>query len=43
MANIKDFYTRIQHKIDTEENWNKAVNFVPLKGEIIIYAYEYVY
>lgn len=37
MANIKDFYTRIQHKIDTEENWNKAVNFVPLKGEIIIY------
>ena len=36
MAN-NNFYARIQQKIDTEENWNKAVNFVPLKGEIIIY------
>lgn len=29
--------TRISHKIDIEENWNKATNFIPLKGEIIIY------
>ena len=30
--------TRIQLKNDTEENWNKAINFVPLKGEVIIYS-----
>lgn len=29
---------RIQLKNDTEANWNKALNFVPLKGEIIIYS-----
>ena len=29
---------RIQLKNDTEENWNKAINFVPLQGEIIIYS-----
>lgn len=29
--------TRIINKHDTEENWNKAVNFIPLKGEIIEY------
>ena len=34
----KQFNTRIQHKIDTYENWNKAENFIPLKGEIIIYT-----
>ena len=28
---------RIQHKIDTQENWEKAVNFIPLKGEWIFY------
>ena len=28
---------RIIHKHDTEENWKKAVNFTPKKGEIIIY------
>ena len=36
MAN-KEIKTRIQNKNDTSENWIKAVNFVPLKGEIIIY------
>ncbi len=30
--------TRIQLKYDTEANWNKAINFVPLKGEVIIYS-----
>lgn len=28
---------RIQLKSDTESNWNKAIHFIPLKGEIIIY------
>ena len=30
--------TRIQLKNDTEANWNKAINFVPLRGELIIYS-----
>lgn len=30
--------TRIQLKNDTEQNWNKASHFIPLKGEIIIYS-----
>lgn len=29
--------TRIQLKNDTETNWDKATNFVPRKGEAIIY------
>ena len=33
----KRLKTRVQHKIDIEENWNNAINFIPLKGEIIIY------
>lgn len=28
---------RYQHKHETQENWEKAYNFVPLKAEIIIY------
>lgn len=28
---------RLQHKIDTQENWEKATNFIPLKGEWIFY------
>lgn len=28
---------RIIHKHDIEENWNKANNFAPLLGEIIVY------
>lgn len=36
MAN-QEFYSRIIHKHDTEENWIKAVNFIPKQGEIIIY------
>lgn len=34
----KNLTTRIKHKIDTSANWAKAVNFIPLKGEIIIYS-----
>lgn len=37
MAPKRSIFTRIQLKNDTEENWNKAVNFVPLDGEVIIY------
>ena len=37
--------TRIQHKHDIEANWNKAVNFIPRVGELIVYdvddSYEY--
>lgn len=32
--------SRIQLKNDTEENWNKAINFIPKKGELIIYNAE---
>lgn len=33
----KNIKTRIIHKHDTEENWNKAINFIPRQGEIIVY------
>ena len=33
----KEIKSRIIHKHDTEENWLKAVNFIPKKGELIIY------
>lgn len=36
MAN-KTFQGRIVQKHDTKANWDKAINFIPLKGEIIIY------
>ena len=36
MAN-KTFQGRIVQKHDTKANWEKATNFVPLKGEIIVY------
>ena len=36
MAN-KTFQGRIVQKHDTKANWDKATNFVPLKGEIILY------
>ena len=28
-------------KSDTEENWNKAVNFIPKENEVIIYTNTY--
>ena len=27
-------------KRDTEENWKKAINFIPKKDEVIIYDYK---
>ena len=38
MASEKSIKTRLLQKIDTEENWIKAVNFIPIKGELIIYC-----
>ena len=34
----KKIQTRIRQKVDTKANWDKATNFIPLKGEIIIYS-----
>ena len=34
---IKTINSRVVSKHDIENNWKKAVNFIPLKGEIIIY------
>ena len=39
----KTFNTRVINKHDTEANWNKAVNFIPLKGEVIIYDVDSTY
>ena len=36
MAN-KTFQGRIVQKHDTKANWEKATNFIPLTGEIILY------
>lgn len=33
----KEIKTRIRNKHDLEVNWQKAVNFIPMAGEIIIY------
>lgn len=33
----KNFKTRVLQKHDLEVNWNKATNFIPLSGELIIY------
>jgi hypothetical protein len=38
MAEIIKYNTRTQQKTDTSTNWAKVPNFVPLKGEIIIYS-----
>lgn len=38
MANEKTIKTRIQLKNDIQTNWDRQVNFIPLKGEVIIYS-----
>ena len=35
--------TRIQHKHDIEANWLKAINFIPLASELIIYDKDETY
>jgi hypothetical protein len=37
MATEKNISSRIINKHDTEVNWNKATNFIPKAGEIIVY------
>ena len=37
MAQTNTFNTRIQNKHDIEANWIEAINFIPLKAEIIVY------
>lgn len=34
----KSLQARIQNKCDTTANWEKATNFIPKKGEIIVYS-----
>ena len=34
---MPSYKSRISQKHDTETNWNKATNFVPLAGELIVY------
>ncbi len=34
----KTIDARTQQKYDTTVNWNKATNFIPLVGEIIVYT-----
>jgi hypothetical protein len=41
MATEKKINSRIQQKHDVAANWAKAINFIPQKGEIIIYDAEY--
>lgn len=41
MATEKRINSRIQQKHDVAANWAKATNFIPQKGEIIIYDAEY--
>lgn len=39
----KNMKTRIQHKHDSAENWSKAINFIPLVGELIVYDADEIY
>jgi hypothetical protein len=41
MSNPVTLKTRVKHKHDIPANWEKAVNFIPLAGEIIIYDDHY--
>ena len=37
----KSINSRVKHKTDTTANWNAAIGFIPLKGEIIVYSDRY--
>ena len=39
----KNISSRIINKHDTEVNWNKATNFIPKAGEIIVYDRDETY
>jgi hypothetical protein len=36
-TNIEKIKTRVVSKHDSEANWSKAENFIPMAGEVIIY------
>jgi hypothetical protein len=36
----KRFKTRMQQKHDIEANWDRATDFIPMRGEIIVYDSE---
>ena len=38
MSTKNKIYTRTQQKYDTEEHWSLATGFVPLAGEVVVYA-----
>jgi hypothetical protein len=38
---LKTVKTRVQNKHDIPANWEKAINFIPLAGELIIYDDHY--
>ena len=37
MATEKNVNARVIFKHDVEKNWNSATNFIPKKGELILY------
>lgn len=37
----KTIKTRIQNKHDIQANWERAINFIPLAGELIVYDADY--
>ena len=39
----KELKSRIIHKHDIKDNWDKAINFVPQQGEIIVYDIDATY
>lgn len=43
MANEKQLKSRLLQKHDTEANWNKATNFIPKAGELIVYDVDDTY
>lgn len=43
MSIEKNINARIQYKHDTEANWNKALNFIPKQGELIVYDVDNTY
>lgn len=43
MATEKSIKSRVILKHDTEANWNKATNFKPKKGEVVIYEQDSSY
>ncbi len=39
----KRWYSRVVHKHDIEANWNRALEFIPMQGEIVVYDADETY